>query len=161
MRAAILFALSMSLGCLQLTGVADYKVEETPPAPACTPPPGSTCDLVPNCGCTGNETCELASLDGAGVCTAAGDIPRNGVCTAAAPCGKGLTCVGNVCVPYCTTDADCDTNQCEPFNAGDPPTIVPNLGVCFKPCDPANDTCGEGLSCQQSSASRFSCVAAG
>jgi hypothetical protein len=35
---------------------------------------------------------------------------------------------------------------------------VQNVGVCLQPCDPANDTCGEGLKCQQTSTTRFSCM---
>lgn len=158
MRAAILLALTMSLGCLQLTGVADYKVEETPAAPVCTPPPGSPCRVGPNCGCPDGQSCMLAGVDGSGLCEAHGALERGATCTANGECGKGMACYVGFCQPFCGTDKDCDTNQCEGIAVGDPPQAVQNVGVCLQPCDPANDTCASGTTCQQTSTSRFSCL---
>jgi hypothetical protein len=157
MRAPILFLLSMSLGCLQLTGVADYKVEETPSAPVCSPPPGSVCRVGPNCGCPDDQTCALISVTGAGECQPAGSIPRGESCAATTECGRGMVCINNICLPYCGTDTDCDTKQCEAMTTSDG-TPINNVGFCGTPCDPANDTCGETLQCQQTSDTRFSCL---
>lgn len=158
MRAFILFAMAMSLGCLQLTGVADYKVEETPAAPACTPPPGSACRVAPNCGCADGQTCGIASAEGAGVCHAAGSAANEEPCAALEECAKGLACVGSMCLPYCATDADCPTKQCEIITIGDPPQQVKGIGVCRRPCNPDSADCGEGFTCAPTSDTRFSCV---
>ncbi len=156
MRAAIFFVMSMSLGCLQVTGVADYKVEETPAAPVCSPPPGSVCRVGPNCGCAENETCHLISLAGAGECQPAGTVGRGGACTGSSECGKGMVCLQGICALYCGTDADCDTKQCEGMSVDG--KDVQNVGFCAAPCDPADDQCTDGLKCQQSSTTRFSCL---
>jgi hypothetical protein len=144
MRAAIGLLFAMSLGCLQLTGVADYTVEETPGS-VCTPPPGSKCRVAPNCGCSETQTCGIVSAAGDGVCHPAGGVPREGSCSAVEDCGKGMACVGSMCLPYCATDADCDTAQCEPISLDG--TQVQNIGEC-----------GEGFSCEATSATRTSCV---
>jgi hypothetical protein len=153
MRAAIGLVFAMSLGCLQLTGVADYTVEEKP---VCTPPPGSKCRVAPNCGCSETETCGIVSAAGDGICHPAGGVPRESACSAVTDCGKGMACVGTMCLPYCSTDADCDTAQCEPISLDG--TQVQNVGVCRRPCDPAAPECGDGFSCEATSATRTSCV---
>jgi hypothetical protein len=156
MRALIPLAFVMSLGCLQLTGVADYKVEETPAAPVCTPPPGSTCRVGPNCGCGENETCALISVAGAGECQPAGTVPRGATCAMSGECGKGMVCINAFCQPYCGTDNDCDTKQCEGMSVDG--KDIQNVGYCATPCDPANDMCPAGTTCQLSSATRNSCL---
>lgn len=156
---AFLAALAVTLpaaGCLQLTGVADYKVEE---APVCTPPEGSECRVAPQCGCAAGFTCELQNAAGAGACKAAGPAGRHEACAAPSDCGQGMLCIDNTCEPYCATDADCDTKQCMSFTMGGTP--VENIGYCATPCDPSAVTCPDGRACKFASRDETICVPAG
>lgn len=153
---ALIALLAWPIGCLQLTGVADYKVEE---APACVPPPGSPCRVAPNCGCAENETCQVQDAAGNGACLPAGGTPRGGACTAHTECAKGMVCVESTCEPYCATDADCDTKQCEGIAIGT--TAIKDVGWCAEPCDPAALTCGDGRACRFVGTTRTACLPAG
>jgi len=151
--------LAWPIGCLQLTGVADYKVEEGSTPAACTPPPGSACRVAPNCGCADNETCELQDVSGNGACKPAGSVARGGVCTAPSECGKGMLCIDSRCEPYCSTSADCDTKQCSGITLGG--TAVKDVGYCSTPCDPSVPTCSDGGACKFATKTQTLCVPAG
>ncbi|MBI2394566.1 MAG: hypothetical protein HYV09_33660 [Deltaproteobacteria bacterium] len=148
--------LAFSAGCLQLTGVADYKVEE---APVCTPPAGSECRVAPQCGCAEGNTCELQSVEGAGACKPAGPVARHGACSVPGECAQGMLCIDRTCEPYCATDDDCDTRQCMGFTVDGTP--VPNIGYCATPCDPSAVTCPDGRACKFASRDETICVPAG
>lgn len=137
-----MLVLGLGAGCLQLTGVADYKVEE-----ACTIPAGQSCRVAPNCGCDGNKTCLLARPDGTGECAEAGAVPNGGNCSVNGDCGKGLACLDGRCGKYCASDAQCENRACAKIVVGGTP--VNNTGVCGFPCDPINGSaCPSGQACR-------------
>ena len=115
-------------GCWQLTGVSDFTVQE---APACKPPAGSPCQVVPNCGCADGETCRPVDVDAVGECVADGAAGAGEACAKAADCGHGLTCLGGACAAFCATNAECGGAACLGYTLGGAP--VAGVGVCGAP----------------------------
>jgi hypothetical protein len=109
------------------------------PSEVCkTTAPSNKCGLVPQCGCTLAETCDVE--DGAGNvgCVVAGKAAMGHPCTTTSGCTKGLTCVFGTCHAYCATaGAKCtepktgDCFQVKNTSSAD----VPNLKVCLVACD--------------------------
>lgn len=111
----------------------------------------NACVVYPQSGCGSNMTCEVdqQKLDGSASCVAAGSKGIGQACTATAgQCAQGLTCIWNVCRPYCGTAGsnctDAGTNACVNLtdNSNNP---IPNLLVCRLDCqlqDP--NSCGGG-----------------
>jgi hypothetical protein len=153
-RAMAVAMVSVAVGCFQLTGVSDFKVEE-----ACTITPGSPCRVAPNCGCEGAQTCELAGVNGEGACKPAGGTARGGGCSANADCAKGLLCLDNVCTGYCRNDNDCSDKICEALALGTTP--VNGVGFCGFACDPGNPVCADGRACRFVKNERALCSSAG
>lgn len=153
-RAFAVVIIVVSAGCLQLTGVADYKVEE-----ACVITPGNPCRVAPNCGCTGADTCELTGVNGEGACKPSGGTPRGGACSANTECAKGMLCLGGFCTTYCRNDNDCADKACEAIALGG--AQVNGVGFCATPCDPGNPTCGDGRACRLIKNERAVCVTPG
>lgn len=153
-RLSAVLMLGIGSGCLQLTGVSDFKVEES-----CTITPGSSCRVAPNCGCPATETCQLKDANGSGACEAAGGTGRGGSCASNGECARGLGCIGGECSTYCRNDTDCPEKQCEPLSFGMTP--VNGVGVCNAPCDPGAVVCADGRACKFLRTERTTCVAAG
>ena len=111
----------------------------------------STCVVYPQSGCGSNATCEVdqQALDGSASCVSAGSKGIGQACTqTAGECAQGLTCIWDVCRPYCGTEGtnctDPGTNACVNLtdNNSNP---IPNLLVCRLDCqlqDPSS--CGGG-----------------
>jgi len=144
--------------------------DTTPPPPdtGCTPPVGKICGIIPQCGCKSGENCDVTGIDGTTSCVAAGTKGLNAACKALGECSKGLTCIGDLCRPFCASTADCTgatAGACNNVQAKDSTgkTIdVPGLKVCFIACDPLNPskTCGTA-GCGFLSSGETSCVSAG
>jgi hypothetical protein len=111
----------------------------------------SSCVVYPQSGCGANSTCEVdqQALDGSASCVAAGSKGVGQACTQTeGECAQGLTCVWNVCRPYCGNAGgnctDPNTNAC--VNLTDSSSNpIPNLEVCRLDCalqDP--NSCGGG-----------------
>ena len=113
------------------------------------------CAVFPQCGCSLAQTCEVLGASGITACAEYGTTLDYGVCTGvgAGQCAQGTQCIGGVCKPYCSSDADClgpnrlclqitDTG----FSTGKP---IPGLKVCSAGCDLLNPAavCRAGVQC--------------
>lgn len=104
--------------------------------------PSNACGLVPQCGCSANQTCDVTDLaTGAVACVGSGGGNLGGACTATSQCSKGLTCLYGACRPYCNNP----NGQCNGQNLGfcfapekSGGGTTPNLAVCTVRCDPRN-----------------------
>jgi hypothetical protein len=151
MRPILMAVVVLGAGCFQITGVSDYKVEE-----ACAIPAGSPCRVAPNCGCPGNETCELLNASGAGTCKPAGDRPKDSPCTLNSECSKGLACIDGSCQPLCAKNEDCGGGgTCSGITYQGTP--VTGVGVCSVPCDPFGNSCPSGRACRFTTDGGTSC----
>ncbi len=118
----------------------------------------SPCDLLEQCGCSGNQACDIdfSDLDG----TACRDVTvmgdENDTCTGISQCAAGSVCVGdgtsNSCERYCDADADCGAprGQCVIQLVDDTSQPIPGAVVCSSNCDPAvasNASCPAGWTC--------------
>ncbi len=104
------------------------------------------CGLVPQCGCTLAETCDIGDFDGNVECIAAGKASMGEPCVVTAGCERGLTCVFGTCHAYCDTPGKAcgiaKTGNCVQVN-GPSDMPIPNLTVCRVACD-LRDTNGCG-----------------
>ena len=105
-----------------------------------TAAPSNACGVVPQCGCTATQTCDVTNLStGAVSCVLAGGGPQGSYCTASNQCAKGTTCQGNACRPFCNnpggTCATAGTGLCFAPQQSSGAT-TPNLNVCAITCDP-------------------------
>jgi hypothetical protein len=111
------------------------------------------CSILPQCGCTGNTTCDADSTDASGTACRSINVMGTETSTCGGPqeCDAGYACVGGVsfrsCKKYCSGDADCGAprGRCAytlTGNGGQPIADVPK--VCSSNCDPADTT---GASC--------------
>jgi hypothetical protein len=118
--------------------------------PACTTvAPSNACGLVPQCGCAGNETCDVTNgTTGAVSCVLAGGGPLGSYCTSTTQCEKGLTCGYNTCRPYCATSgtacAGAGLGQCTQYYDPSAGTPVQNSQICTIACDLRNPTAACG-----------------
>ena len=100
--------------------------------------PSKKCGLVPQCGCTLAETCEVQDTSGGVDCIVAGKGTLGAACIATAGCSVGLTCVYGACHAFCANPGSaCTTPKsggCVQINnqAG---VAVPNLAICRIACD--------------------------
>ena len=100
--------------------------------------PSNKCGLVPQCGCTLAETCDVDDGSGNVSCVTAGKAPMGGACIATPGCAKGLTCVFGTCHAFCDNPGSActvaKTGGCiQVKNTGG--TAIPNLSVCRVACD--------------------------
>lgn len=121
-------------------GGPDGSPSTSPSDSSCkTTAPSNACGLAPQCGCGGNETCDVTNKsNGAVSCVAAGGGPLASLCTSTTQCAKGLTCAYGACRPTCETVGTACTGSglgpCE--QVYDPPgTAIPNAKVCSMTCD--------------------------
>ncbi len=124
-----------------------------PPAPPSAPPPPPTdagsctpatptskCGLVPQCGCTLAETCDVADSAGNTQCVTAGTATEGKPCTTTAGCARGLTCVFGTCHELCNdTSKACTTSSGTGGACINVQTTgggsIPGYDVCLVKCD--------------------------
>jgi hypothetical protein len=125
-------------GCgagLTCSGIEEYAGQSV--GSCCSVPAGHACDLVSNCGCAADETCDRSN----GVRNTCRAVPASatapsGRCDVTTACGAGQTCAGNTCDMLCKTDADCagvgdvcvDTTDANG-------NLDPSFRVCSRGCD--------------------------
>src|SRR5690606_38165598 len=104
----------------------------------CLPCPASdSCDPVAQCGCGSGENCTFPSGTETPQCVAAGPTAAGHACSNAAPCQKGLACVGGICAPHCAAEGEtCPApySSCRQVTAGEEP--VSGHLYCSVTCDP-------------------------
>jgi hypothetical protein len=100
--------------------------------------PSKKCGLVPQCGCTLAETCDVEDGTGNVGCVTAGKAPMGGACIATPGCAIGLTCVFGTCHAFC----DNPGSACTAAKTGGCVQVknqsgaaIPNLSVCRVACD--------------------------
>jgi hypothetical protein len=100
--------------------------------------PSNKCGLVPQCGCTLAETCDVQDTSGAVDCVTAGKAAMGAACIATAGCAVGLTCVFGTCHAFCNNPGSTCTGAklggCVQVNAQSG-AAIPNLSVCRVACD--------------------------
>lgn len=100
--------------------------------------PSNACGLVPQCGCTLAETCEVFDGSGGVQCVTAGLAAMGSACVATSGCARGLTCMYGTCHAYCDNPGSActvaKTGGCEQVKntAG---AAIPNLSVCRVACE--------------------------
>ena len=100
--------------------------------------PSNKCGVVPQCGCTLAETCDVPDSTGNAACVVAGTAPMGSPCVATAGCAVGLTCLFGTCHAFCGNPGSActlaKTGSCVQVTdtANNP---VPNLSVCRIACD--------------------------
>ena len=99
--------------------------------------------MNPQCGCAGNETCDISDgTTGSTSCVAAGASIQGDQCASTSDCSPGLTCFLGACRPYCTgttIGAACvgtGLGTCAQATSGG--ANIPNEEVCFVSCDLSN-----------------------
>ncbi len=101
--------------------------------------PSHTCGLVPQCGCTLAETCDVEDSSGNVGCVTAGKALMGAPCVATAGCAIGLSCVFGTCHAFCDNPGHACTapksGGCVQVQGGTPATAVPNFSVCRVACD--------------------------
>jgi hypothetical protein len=152
-RPVLLLAIVAALGACAKGGVsgADASIDAPRPIDAaidsnnCSQQP---CSILPQCGCTGANACDVDTSDGDG--TACRNILTPGketnTCTTNTTCDGGYVCVGGnafaSCKKYCETDAECGTprGRCviELTSGGAPIAGIPK--VCTSNCEPTDTT---------------------
>jgi hypothetical protein len=122
------------------TNTTDPDASVAPDAPdTCVrTAPSKKCGVVPQCGCTLAETCDVEDSSGNVGCVTAGKAPMGAPCLATAGCGVGLTCVFGTCHSFCgnagTACTAPKTGGCIQVNATGG-VAIPNLTVCRVACD--------------------------
>jgi len=100
--------------------------------------PSNKCGVVPQCGCTLAETCDVADMAGNAECVTAGKAVMGASCLATAGCAVGLTCVFGTCHAFCgNPGAACTapkTGPCIQAKASGG-VAIPNLAICRVACD--------------------------
>jgi hypothetical protein len=133
---------------------ASTPIESEDPPPADDPPPSdckttapsNACGVVPQCGCSKSETCDVVDSKGTAKCVAFGKATMGRPCTATAGCAQGLTCVFGTCHAFCdkpgTACTQAGTGDCVQVSAGGG-VAIPNLAVCMVQCAPHDpSSCG-------------------
>ena len=124
----------------------DPKTDEPAPSNCKTAAPSNACGVVPQCGCSKSETCDVVDSKGTAKCVAFGKATMGRPCTATAGCAQGLTCVFGTCHAFC----DEPGTACSQAGAGDCVQVtaqggaaIPNLSVCMVECAPHDpSSCG-------------------
>jgi hypothetical protein len=117
---------------------ADAGAQPDAPDSCQRTPPSNACGLVPQCGCTLAETCDV--IDGAGSvgCITAGKAAMGAPCVTSAGCVRGLTCVFGTCHAFCGNPGSActapQTNGCIQVK-DQAAAALPNLTVCQVNCD--------------------------
>ena len=100
--------------------------------------PSNKCGLVPQCGCTLAETCDVDDTSGNVDCVTAGKAVMGASCLATPGCALGLTCVFGTCHAFCGNPGSActaaNTGACIQIKAQGG-TAIPNLSVCRVACD--------------------------
>jgi hypothetical protein len=106
------------------------------------------CSILPQCGCIGNQACDVDTSDNNGTKCRAINMPgtETTACSTAVECDRGYVCLGGSayasCKKYCSGDADCGAprGRCVyDISAGGSP-IVGVPPACSSNCDPTDTT---------------------
>lgn len=119
---------------------------QEPPSDCETTAPSNKCGLVPQCGCSASETCDVVDTKGNVGCVPFGKAPMGQPCTATVGCAKGLTCVFGTCHAFCDKPGSAcgepGTGQCVQVQ-GAGGSAITNLAVCMVQCAPHDPkSCG-------------------
>jgi hypothetical protein len=106
--------------------------------------PGDPCSLLEQCGCGGQQVCDLDTSNLATAGTACRDVVVPGTeganCSMDSQCAAGYSCFGapGQCRRYCAADADCGTDAYCLIQVvfGSPSMPVPDTTLCTKACTP-------------------------
>lgn len=116
----------------------DASVQPDAPDTCVRTAPSKKCGVVPQCGCTLAETCDVEDSSGNVGCVTAGKAAMGAPCLATAGCAVGLTCVFGTCHAFCGNPGSActapKTGGCIQVNASGG-TAIPNLTVCRVACD--------------------------
>jgi hypothetical protein len=128
-----------------------------PEGGTCPVPAGQACGVDPQCGCPSGQKCDVPMTTTTAVagCVTAGDGESESVCVGNTDCAAGLSCVFEVCRPFCTAaelGSTCPptTNspalgECVQLNDDD--VAVPQDTVCLFDCTPWPNNCPSGEGC--------------
>lgn len=108
-----------------------------PPTDCKTTKPGDRCGVVPQCGCSTTETCDVIDAQGSVRCVAFGRAAMGRPCTATAGCAQGLTCIFGTCHAFCDNPGSActqaGTGSCVQVTAQGG-TAIPGFAVCMVDC---------------------------
>jgi hypothetical protein len=120
------------------TGDPDASVKPDAPDTCVRTAPSKKCGLVPQCGCTLAQTCDVQDSMGNVDCVTAGKAAMGAACIATAGCAVGLTCVFGTCHAYCDNPGSACTGAklggCVQVN-DQASAAIPHLSVCRVACD--------------------------
>jgi hypothetical protein len=130
-------------------GTGDAQVDTPAPADAALDSNGCSvqpCSILPQCGCTGQNTCDLDSGDSMGTACRNITVPgtETSACSSKTECDRNFTCIGGAayasCKKFCTSNADCGSprGQCVLGFASTAGPDVPKF--CSSNCDPTDAT---------------------
>lgn len=116
------------------------------------------CSILPQCGCNGNNACDVDVVDEDG--TACRPINMSGTeddtCNGPNECDRGYVCLGGVsfrsCKKYCSDTADCGAprGSCIYTISGDNGPIADVPKACSSNCDPVDTNaagCPSSMKC--------------
>ncbi len=106
--------------------------------------PVQPCTLSPECGCPGNQTCDIDPTDLVGnICRAINSPGKEtSTCGSFSECDHGYVCLGdgtnNSCKEYCTVNADCaqPRGQCVIQIVDASQVAIPGAVTCSSNCNP-------------------------
>ena len=112
-----------------------------------------------SCGCCPNESCEIATLEGAAACVPSkfGQLSSRCFATEPGECVPGAMCAIGGCKQFCNEDYDCpgDGSICfkVAYSDGGGSTVnIPQAKVCTDHCAPWDPySCQGGLGCMNAS----------
>jgi hypothetical protein len=114
---------------------------------------GGPCQLVGSKGCPSGQRCTIvAPTTGTVGCVAEAAMPLHpyDACTSDTLCPMGTWCNGRteVCMPFCTSSADCQGNDCIGADDASGNTVPGGASVCVANCNPETASpCGNGATC--------------
>jgi hypothetical protein len=141
-------------GCADLWGFPDLAAADGGSGSGadggtCVKASPGTCGLAPQCGCAGNQTCDVTDQAGTAACVDAGSNALGHGCNTTGDCAPGLTCLAGACRPYCSNaNAQCDlpgTGLCVVQGVTPGGVSVPNDITCIITCQLDNETSCGGL----------------
>lgn len=166
----LIFALATVIACAKATSpVGEDDAATQPQLDAPTTPTDAAidanncsvqpCSILPQCGCSGANACDLDSTDNMGTVCRPIMAPgtETSTCTSLQGCDKGFVCLGGAtsaaCKRYCTANADCGTprGRCaiDITSGGTPISGIPP--ACSSNCNPLPTTqpaeCPTGYKC--------------
>ena len=148
-RAVLAFALAIA-GCARGDHESNADARAFIPTDVAVDSNGCSvqpCSVLPQCGCTGNTTCDLdvSDYDGTACRTINLEGTETAMCTNSMECDRGYVCLGSAdfasCKKYCGADTDCGAprGQCiykVTDSSGQAISGIPE--VCSSNCEPTD-----------------------